>query len=90
VCLHGTKQNLMSTAAAPCLWAQLPLVSPRIAGLRDRNGEDAVAFDTRLGSALARGAGYGIAHKLQGHSYGLLSHSSHGTLGLEGWLERSR
>ncbi len=32
----------------------------------------AAAFDTRLGSALAGGAGYGIAHKLQGHGYGLV------------------
>jgi hypothetical protein len=32
----------------------------------------AAAFDTRLGSALAGGAGYGIADKLQGHGYGLV------------------
>ena len=32
----------------------------------------AAAFDTRLGSALAGGAGYGIAHKLQGRGYGLV------------------
>jgi hypothetical protein len=32
----------------------------------------AAAFDTRLGSALAGGAGYGIAHKLQGHGNGLV------------------
>jgi hypothetical protein len=32
----------------------------------------AAAFDTRLGSALAGGAGYGIAHELQGHGYGLV------------------
>ena len=33
----------------------------------------AAAFDTRLGSALAAGgAGYGIAHTLQGHGYGLV------------------
>ena len=32
----------------------------------------AAAFDTRLGSALAGGAGNGIAHKLQRHGYGLV------------------
>jgi hypothetical protein len=33
---------------------------------------NAAAFDTRLGSALAGGAGYGIVYKLQGHGYGLV------------------
>ena len=32
----------------------------------------AAAFDTRLGSALAGGAGYGIARKLHGHGYELV------------------
>ena len=33
----------------------------------------AAAFDTRLGSALAGGAGYGIARKLHGHGYELVT-----------------
>jgi hypothetical protein len=35
----------------------------------------AAAFDTRLGSALAGGAGYGIARKLRRHGYELVKNA---------------
>ncbi|HEX5906831.1 MAG TPA: hypothetical protein VFY56_07420, partial [Propionibacteriaceae bacterium] len=48
---------------------QLP--KAQVGGVLAGPHRHAAAFDTRLGSALAGGAGYGIAHKLQGHGNGL-------------------
>lgn len=36
-------------------------------------GSQAAAFDTRLGAALAGGAGHGIAHRLRRHGYELVA-----------------
>ncbi|HEX3198111.1 MAG TPA: hypothetical protein VHR39_11225 [Propionibacteriaceae bacterium] len=39
---------------------------------RAKEGGHASTFDTRLGSALAGGAAYGIAHRVQRHGYYLV------------------
>jgi hypothetical protein len=48
----------------------------------------AAAFHTRLGSALAGGAGYGIARKLRGHGYELVT-NPHFILGGHGYVLRN-
>jgi HSP20 family molecular chaperone IbpA len=59
-------------------------------------GTQAAAFDTRLGSALAGGAAYGIAHRLHKHGYylvknpeGFVVDEAHGPL-REGEIERAK
>jgi hypothetical protein len=54
-----------TNASARKSWFAQRLVLPSCQGPK----REAAAFDTRLGSALAGGAGYGIAHKLHGHGY---------------------
>jgi HSP20 family molecular chaperone IbpA len=61
-----------------------------------KEGGQAAAFDTRLGSALAGGAAYGIAHRLHKHGYyvvknpeGFVVDDAHGPLH-EGEIERAK
>jgi hypothetical protein len=61
-----------------------------------KEGGQAAAFDTRLGSALAGGAAYGIAHRLHKHGYyvvknpeGFIVDEAHGPL-RTGEIERAR
>ena len=61
-----------------------------------REGDKAAAFDTRLGSALAGGAAYGIAHRLHKHGYylvknpeGFVVDEAHGPL-RTGEIERAK
>ena len=61
-----------------------------------REGDKAAAFDTRLGSALAGGAAYGIVHRLHKHGYylvknpeGFVVDEAHGPL-RTGEIERAK
>lgn len=61
-----------------------------------KEGGQAAAFDTRLGSALAGGAAYGIAHRLHKHGYflvknpeGFIVDEAHGPL-RTGEIERAK
>jgi DivIVA domain-containing protein len=63
---------------------------------RAKEGGHASAFDTRLGSALAGGAAYGIAHRVQRHGYylvkspeGFILDEAHGPLHA-GEIERAK
>jgi hypothetical protein len=69
----GPAQELELDAAGPGLrewFYELPKAGE--GGVLAGPQRHAAAFDTRLGSALAGGAGYGIVYKLQGHGYGLV------------------